>query len=160
MKIYMMVCKLGALHERKTGQSLILNDEFMRIPPKEIPPKLHFLVNVILVVNIFIECDHVSDFVNMRFPFHDAIETIALIKAFATIWGSSLIIMGRIHGTIILGLTFVIGGIGYLLFDDRHAIWHHTLILSVQTLGTSLLLFCKKNDVSGWRVLIDNQKSD
>ncbi len=131
----------------------------MRIPPKEIPPKLHLLVNVILVVNIFMEIDNISGFINIGFPFHNVLETIALIKSFAIVWGCSLIIMGRIYGTIILSITFVTGVFCYLLFDDCHTIWHHTLLLLVQTLGTLLSLFCKKDDVSGWRVLIDNQKS-
>lgn len=125
----------------------------MRRPQNETPKKLHFLVNVICVYNIFGGFHNVNEFIDNGFPFHSIPSVMNALEAIMAIWGNLWIISGKIIGTIVLGITLVVGLIFNLLFCDIKSDWHPTFILTVQTLAPLLLLFCEKNDISGWEIL-------
>ncbi len=134
----------------------------MKIPPKEIPAKLNVFLLMLLVVSIFVEVNVVVKNVRIDYPDYHPENIKAIVQGLLILLGDTWIIMGRIKGTYVLGATFLGGILCHSLtanHPDALSIWRNFVLFSAETLGPLLMLLCKKDGVSGWRVLLENHLS-
>ena len=132
----------------------------MDLSSKEIVPKLHLYLLMLLVINIFFTFSAIVKNVHNGYPDYTLENAQYIVESALILWGSYRILMGRIIGAYILGLTFLVGIIYYMVttnFQDVHHSWKSIVLFVIQTIGPLQLLFLKKDGISGWRILLDNQ---